>query len=156
MESQYQIDNTDRKILACLMKDARMPYLEIAKKLNVSGGTIHQRMQKMQEAGIISGSHLKVNLEALNFDVMVILGVFLKSAKDQTKVVKELEKLPEVLEIYYTTGNFALMLKLVTKNIKDFHLLLSQKIQSIAEIQSTESFIVLDSPLNRDIDVSAL
>ncbi len=156
METQYQIDNTDRKILAFLMKDARMAYLEIAKKLNVSGGTIHQRIQKMQEAGIISGSHLKVNLEVLSFDVMVILGVFLKSAKDQNKVVKELEKLPEVLEIYYTTGNFALMLKLVTKNIKDFHLLLSEKIQSISEIQSTESFIVLDTPLNRDIDVNAL
>ena len=153
---KYQIDNTDRKILAFLMKDARMPYLEIAKKLKVSGGTIHQRIQKLQEGGIISGSHLRVNQAALELDVTVILGVFLKSAKDQNKVVSELDKLPEVLEIYYTTGNFALMLKLVTKNIKDFHLLLSQKIQSIEEIQSTESFIVLDTPLMRDIDIQSL
>jgi Lrp/AsnC family transcriptional regulator for asnA, asnC and gidA len=135
------------------MQDARTPYLEIARKLIVSGGTIHQRIEKMKEAGIIEGSTLRLNLQSLGYDVTVFLGVHLKSTQGLNTVIEQLRKFDEVVEAYYTTGNFALLVKINTKSIKDFHHFLANKLQSISDVQSTESFISLDQPIKKDINV---
>lgn len=151
MQDYYQIDSVDRQILTYLMTDARMPYLEIARKLIVSGGTIHQRIDKMKEAGIIEGSKLRINLKNLGYDVTVFLGVHLKSSKNIPEVIETLSHYPEVLEAHFTTGNFALLLKVCTKSISDFHEFLVKKLQSIEEVQSTESFISMEQPIKKDI-----
>jgi Lrp/AsnC family transcriptional regulator for asnA, asnC and gidA len=151
MQEKYQIDSVDRQILTILMQDARTPYLEIARKLIVSGGTIHQRIEKMKEAGILEGSTLKLNLKNLGYDVTVFLGVHLNSSKNLNKVIKKLKTYPEVLEAHYTTGNYALLLKVCTKSINDFHKFLIEKLQTIEEVQSTESFISMDQPISKDI-----
>lgn len=153
MNQNYEIDSIDRKILTLLMEDARMPYLEVARKLIVSGGTIHQRIEKMREAGIIEGSQLKLNLKRLGYDVVVFLGVHLRSTKDLTQVLEKLESFPEVAEAYFTTGNYALLVKVNTKNIADFHNFLVKKVQSIESVQATESFISLDQPINREVQL---
>lgn len=153
MDKNYEIDTVDRKILSLLMEDARMPYLEVARKLVVSGGTIHQRIDKMREAGIIEGSQLKLNLKRLGYDVVVFLGVHLKSTKDLSQVLAKLESFSEVTEAYFTTGNYALLVKVNTKNIADFHNFLVKKVQSIDSVQATESFISLDQPINREISL---
>ena len=153
MVEKYEIDDLDRKILRLLQKDARMPYLEIARKLIVSGGTIHQRMNKMTEIGIVKGTVLKLDHAMLGQDVTVLLGIHLKSAKKLSPVLKKLNSFTEVIEAHYTTGNFALLIKLCVPTIKDYHLFLTEKIQGIEEISSTESFICLDSPINREIQV---
>lgn len=152
MDEKYEIDNVDRKILTFLLNDARLPYLEIARKLIVSGGTVHQRIEKMKKAGIIEGSKFTLNLEKLGFDVTVFLGIHLTNAKDLGSVIKALENMPEVVEAHYTTGNYALLIKLHTKSIRDFHSFLTERLQSIDAIQSTESFISLSQPINRDIN----
>ena len=154
MSENYQIDSVDRKILAFLKEDARMPYTEIAKKLIVSGGTIHQRVNKMTEAGIIKGSKVVIDYKELGFDVTTLLGIHLKSAKDQNSVVAQLETFNEVTEVYYTTGTYALIVKVQTKTIKHFHEFLITKLQAIKEVQSTESFICLDQPIHRDIEIT--
>lgn len=154
MEHNYQIDSTDRKILTLLMEDARMPYLEIARKLIVSGGTIHQRIEKMKDSGIIEGSQIKLNLKKLGYDVVVFLGVHLKSTKNLNQVLQKLESFPEVTEAYFTTGNYALLVKVNTRNIADFHTFLVKKVQSIESVQSTESFISLDQPIKKDISLN--
>ena len=151
MQEKYQIDSVDRQILTILMQDARTPYLEIARKLIVSGGTIHQRIEKMKEAGILEGSTLKLNLKNLGYDVTVFLGVHLNSSKNLNKVIKKLKTYPEVLEAHYATGNYALLLKVCTKSINDFHKFLIEKLQTIEEVQSTESFISMDQPISKDI-----
>lgn len=151
MDSNYQIDSVDRQILGYLLQDARMPFLEIARKLIVSGGTIHQRIEKMKEAGIIEGSKLRLNLKKLGYDVTVFLGVHLKSTKDLPEVIEKLKTFPEVTEAHFTTGNYALLLKINTKNISDFHGFLTQKLQSLESVQATESFISLDQPIHKEI-----
>lgn len=152
MDSKYEIDTLDRQILTILMNDARTPFIEIARKLVVSGGTIHQRFDKLKEAGIIEGSALKLNLKNLGLDVTVFLGIHLKSSNDLNSVIKKMTKLPEIVEAHYTTGNYALLIKIHTKSISDFHYFLSQKLQGMDEVQSTESFISLDAPIMRDVD----
>ncbi|MEX0798432.1 MAG: Lrp/AsnC ligand binding domain-containing protein [Bacteriovoracaceae bacterium] len=151
MLEKYEIDNVDRQILGFLLNDARLPYLEIARKLIVSGGTVHQRIDKMKKMGIIEGSKIQLNLKSLGYDVTVFLGIHLGSAKELNSVVRKLEKMPEVVEAHYTTGNYALLIKLHTQSIRDFHSFLAERLQSIDAIQSTESFISLDQPINRDI-----
>lgn len=149
----YEIDSTDRKILYFLSQDARMPYLEIARMLNVSGGMVHQRIQKMNNLGIIKGSRIVINSRVLGMDVQAIVGIHLASAKDNQNVMSQLKAFPEIIEAYYTTGKYALVVKVCVSSIKKLYQLLSDKLQNIDEIQSTESFICLDQPINREIDI---
>jgi len=88
MTTKYEFDSLDGQILTLLMKDARKPFIEIARELIVSGGTIHQRVDKLKEAGVIEGSTLKLNLKRLGLDVTVFLGIHLQSSKDMDKVIK--------------------------------------------------------------------
>lgn len=149
MDEKYQIDNVDRQILSILLDDARTPFLEIARKLVVSGGTIHQRIEKMKDAGIIEGSQLRLNLKNLGFDVTVFIGVHLKSSKELSTVIKKMQAMPEVLEAHYTTGNYSLFLKICTKSTSDFHKFLVEKLQPLEQVQATESFISLDQPIKK-------
>ena len=151
MANEYEIDNVDRAIINELNRDARTPFLELARKLVVSGGTIHQRVDRLKKLGIIEGSGLKINLQKLGYDVTVFLGIHLNSSRDLSAVIRELEKLEEVVEVNYTTGNYALLVKIQVKSIADFHHFLANRLQTISMIRSTESFISLDQPINRDI-----
>lgn len=152
MSEKYEIDSLDRKILKILQTDAKTPFTEIAQRLVVSSGTIHQRVTKMENAGIIQGSKYCVNYSKLGFDVNVLLGIHLKNAKDCPMVIEQLKKLPEVVEAYYTTGNYALIIRVVNRTIGDYHKFLVEKLQTIKEIQSTESYICLDTPIYRDLN----
>ncbi len=153
MAEKYEIDKLDRQILTELLQDARKPFIEIARSLIVSGGTIHQRVDKLKKIGIIKGSQITLDLSLLGYDVTVFLGIHLKSTKDYDKVIRELESFNEVVEAYYTTGNYALLVKIHTKSITDFHFFLSSKLQRIESIQATESFISLNQPINRSINL---
>lgn len=153
MEEKYQLDNLDRKILSMLQEDGRLPYTDIAKKLAVSPGTIHQRIQKLEAAQIIKGTRIILDYQKLGYDVTTLLGLYLKSAKDLNKVLDKLKNMKEVVDVYYTTGSYALIIKIHHKTIKDYHQFLIDKLQSIPEIQSTESFICLDQPIERALHV---
>ncbi len=153
MSLNYELDGLDRKILGILQRDAKVPFSEIAQKLNVSGGTIHQRVSKLEVAGILKGSQYTLDYSRLGYDVNVLLGIHLKNAKDCPIVIEQLKKLPEVIEAYYTTGNYALIIRVVNKSISDYHKFLVDKLQSIKEIQSTESYICLDTPIYRNLSV---
>ncbi len=154
MDENHQIDNLDRKILDLLQLDGRMAYTEIAKKLTISHGTVHQRMARLEELGIIKGTSIIIDYQKIGYDVTTLLGIHLKSAKDQSKVIDRLKAMKEVVEVYYTTGAFALIIKVHNRNIKDFHHFLSDKLQGIPEIQSTESFVCLDHPLSRTLKIT--
>ena len=147
---KYEIDSTDRRLISYLQRDARMPYTEIAKRLGVSSGTIHQRMHKLIEAGVVVGSRLTVDYARLGFDVSTFLGVHLKNANDHRLVVEQLKAMPEVVEIHYTTGQYALLIKVVTQTIAKLHEFLVTKLQAIAQVKSTESFVCLDEMLRRE------
>ena len=151
--SDYQIDDLDRQILRELKKDARVPFVEIADKLKVSGGTVHQRVNKMRLGGVLGGFQPVLNRAKLGFGVSALVGIHLRNAKDCSKVIDRLRELPEVTEAHYTTGSYALVIKVSTMNIESFHSFLMEELQKISEIQSTESFITLSSPIDRPVQV---
>ena len=155
MQINYQatsrIDELDQQILRVLTRDARVPYAEMAKKFGVSPGTIHVRVEKMRQAGIIEGTKVKINERKLGFDVCCFIGIILKSAKDYEKVIAKLQEFDEVVEAYYTTGNYSIFIKVMTRTIEELHYVLAAKIQGIDEIQSTETLISMQNPILRDI-----
>lgn len=152
MQQKYQIDNLDQQILRVLTKDARTPYAEMAKKFGVSPGTIHVRVEKMRQAGIIVGTKIRINERKLGYDVCCFIGIILKSAKDYDFVINKLNSFDEVVEAYYTTGNYSIFIKVMTHTIEELHSVLANKIQLIDQIQSTETLISMQNPILRDIN----
>ena len=151
MESNYQIDNIDRGILSQLMINAKVPYTEIAKKLIVSAGTIHVRMKKMEEAGIVKNSRLHINYELLGFDMTAFLGIYLEKGSTYTDVIKQLNLIPEIVEAHYTTGVYSIFAKIRCKNTKHMRQILNEEIQSIKGIQRTETIISLEQSIDKHI-----
>jgi len=151
MESNYQIDNIDRGILSELMINAKVPYTEIAKKLIVSAGTIHVRMKKMEEAGIVKNSRLHINYELLGFDLTAFLGIYLEKGSTYTDVIQQLKLLPEIVEAHYTTGVYSIFAKIRCKNTKHMRQILNEEIQSIKGIQRTETIISLEQSIDKHI-----
>ena len=151
MESNYQIDNIDRGILSELMINAKVPYTEIAKKLIVSAGTIHVRMKKMEEAGIVKNSRLHINYELLGFDMTAFLGIYLEKGSTYTDVIKQLNLIPEIVEAHYTTGVYSIFSKIRCKNTKHMRQILNEEIQSIKGIQRTETIISLEQSIDKHI-----
>ena len=147
----YRIDNLDKSILIALMDNARAPYAELAKRFAVSPGTIHVRVEKMKQAGIIEGTRVQVNPKKLGYDVCCFIGIILKSARDYPSALAKLEQLEEVVEAYYTTGHYNIFIKVMTRSIDELQQVLVHRLQPIDEIQSTETLISLQQPIAKDV-----
>lgn len=147
----YQLDELDLQILDLLIKDCRTPYLEIARICHVSGGTIHVRMKKMEELGIIKGTRILLNLPKLGYDVCCFVGIYVDKTSSFDSVFEELSTIKEVVELHLTTGNYSIFAKVVCKNISDLQDILLNKINSIIGIQRTDTIISLNQPIDRNI-----
>ena len=147
----YQLDELDLQILDLLIKDCRTPYLEIARICHVSGGTIHVRMKKMEELGIIKGTRILLNLPKLGYDVCCFVGIYVDKTSSFDSVFEELSTIKEVVELHLTTGNYSIFAKVVCKNISDLQDILLNKINSINGIQRTDTIISLNQPIDRNI-----
>jgi Lrp/AsnC family transcriptional regulator for asnA, asnC and gidA len=150
---QIEIDGIDKEILRELMEDARKPILQIANKIGISGAAIHQRLKKLEQAGVISGSKFVIDIKVLGYSTMAFVGVYLDKAMSNPEAVKELKKIPEVLECHYTTGNWSIFIKVICKDNEHLMQLLNKKIQTIKGVSRTESFISLDQQIDRQIQL---
>lgn len=148
-----KIDGIDKKILRALMKDARTPVLEIARNVGVSGAAIHQRLRKLEKSGLIENSTFLINPKVLGYSTMAFVGVYLEKAMDTKDVVRQLKKIPEVLECHYTTGNWSVLLKILCKNNEHLMFVLNKDIQAISGVSRTETFISLDQQIDRQIKI---
>ncbi|MGE0078330.1 MAG: Lrp/AsnC ligand binding domain-containing protein [Bacteroidales bacterium] len=153
MSEKLKVDAIDQKILSYLVKNARMPFLEIARECGISGAAIHQRVKKMEDAGIIAGSRMIVKPKALGFDVCAFVGVQLISTNQYVGVIDELKLMPEVVECHFITGEYALLLKLFCRDNEHLMDVLVNTIQNIAGISRTETFISLDQAIERPVYV---
>lgn len=154
MAQNYTIDKTDLKILEILMQDAKKPYTEIAKKVFVSPGTIHVRMHKMEESGIIEKTTLKVNYAKLGFDITAFIGIYLEKSQLYEHVLAQLKKIPEITSIHYTTGNYSMFLKIHCRDTNHLKEVLHDKIQQVEGIERSETMISLEESLDRNIPLA--
>lgn len=148
-----KLDGIDKRILRHLMGDARTPILEIARDIGISGAAIHQRLRKLEKSGLISGSKFVINPKALGYRTMAYIGIYLDKAMSNPKAVKELEKIPEVLECHYTTGDWSILIKVLCRDNEHLMQLLNKKIQQIEGVSRTETFISLAQQIDRQISI---
>ena len=150
---QIEIDGIDKEILRFLMEDARKPILQIAGKIGISGAAIHQRLRKLEQAGVIAGSKFMVDTKVLGYSTMAFVGIYLDKAASNPEAVKELRKIPEVLECHYTTGNWSILIKIICRDNAHLMQLLNHKIQPIKGVSRTETFISLEQQIERQIQL---
>ena len=149
----YQIDKVDKKIISLLMKDAMMPYTEIGHRVLMSAGAIHVRMNNLQEHGIVKGTSLNLDYARLGYDLTAFVGVYLEKGSIYDKVIKRLEKIPEVVEAHYTTGVYSIFMKLVCRNTDHLRQVLNESVQSVEGIDRTETIISLEESIKRNISL---
>lgn len=149
MALNYEIDNTDVQILNILMENAFTPYTEIGKKLFISAGTVHVRMNKMEKLGIVKPPQLQVDLTKLGMDITAFIGVYLVRSDMYDKVLKELRKIEEIINCNYTTGNYSLFLRVVCRDTQHLREVLHDKLQKIEGISRTETLISLEEGFKR-------
>jgi Lrp/AsnC family transcriptional regulator for asnA, asnC and gidA len=136
-----------------MMQNAEISYADLGKKLFVSGGTIHVRMKKLHEMGVVKGTKLQVNLKLVGYDVIAFIGIYLEKSSLYDSVAKELKRIPEIVRINYTTGNYSIFAEIVCKDIQQLRRVLHDELQKVKGIERTETFISLDETLTRSINV---
>ena len=152
-KDQVKVDGIDKEILRFLMKDARKPILEIARQIGISGAAIHQRLRKLEGSGLIAGSKFIVNPKVLGYTTLAYIGIYLDKAMRNPEAVRQLEKIPEVIECHYTTGNWSILIKILCRDNEHLMKLLNHEIQAIEGISRTETFISLHQQIDRQIQI---
>ena len=153
MATKLNLDKLDLQIIQQMMNDAAISYAELGKKLFVSAGTIHVRIKKLQDAGIVKGTLLSVDLKMLGYDVVSFIGIYLKESSMYDSVAKELHKIPEIVRLSYTTGNYSMFAEIVCRDIGELRFVLHDQLQKIKGIERTETFISLEESFSRTVKV---
>lgn len=153
LEPVAEIDALDEKILKLITKNARIPFLEVARECGVSGAAIHQRVQRLLNIGVVSGSEFILNPQRLGYNTTAYMGIYLEKAKFHRQVVDALMKIPEIVECHYTTGQYAIFVKILTKNNKHLKKMIDEHFQDIEGIARTETFISLETEFKRQVEL---
>ena len=156
MAKHYEFDNVDLGILEELMTNADKPYTEIARKVHVSPGTVHVRMNKMEAAGVVKAATLVIDNAKLGLDLTAFLGIYLTKSSLYDEVLGYLKAIPEISTIHYTTGNYNMFVHIHCRNTEHLKNLLHDKIQLIEGIVRTETIISLEESLSRNVNITEL
>jgi Lrp/AsnC family transcriptional regulator, regulator for asnA, asnC and gidA len=150
----YELDRTDRLILNSLMEDAKTTYTKIAQMIPVSDGTVHVRMKKMEQLGVVTGSRLIVDYSALGYDLTAYIGIYLEKGSVYKDVIAQLEKVPEIVEAHYITGAYSIFCKLICQNTEHLRTILNDQVQAIDGVRRTETFISLENSIHRSLKLT--
>lgn len=145
------MDATDRKIINILSSNARLSLQKVAESCGISSTAVHQRVKKMEDSGIIKGTSLVLDHQALGLGTMAFVGVFLRSADLAGDVVEAFKQVPEIVECSFSTGVYSLFLKIYCRDNMHLTQLLSDQIQANENISRTETFIILKHPIDRQV-----
>jgi Lrp/AsnC family transcriptional regulator for asnA, asnC and gidA len=155
MAGRLNLDKLDYQIIQHMMEDAEISYADLGKKLFVSGGTIHVRIKKLEEMGIVKGTRLAIDTKIIGYDVIAFIGIYLEKSSLYDSVAKELHRIPEIVRLNYTTGNYSMFAEIVCKDIAQLRNVLHDQLQKIKGIERTETFISLDESFSRNVQVIA-
>ena len=156
MAAKLNLDKLDLQIIEAMMANAEISYAELGKKLFVSGGTIHVRIKKLQEFSIVKGTRLNVDLKLLGYDITAFVGIFLEKSSLYDSVAEELKKIPQIVRLNYTTGNYSMFIEVVCKDIAQLRFVLHDELQKIKGIERTETFISLEEGFIRNVPVAPI
>ncbi|MBR2234758.1 MAG: Lrp/AsnC ligand binding domain-containing protein [Prevotella sp.] len=148
-----KIDNLDKKILSILSKNARIAFKDVAAECGVSRAAIHQRVQRLIDGDVITGSGFDVNPKALGYNTCTYVGITLERGSMYKDVARRLQHIPEVVECHFTTGPYTMMVKLYARDSEQLMQLLNGQLQEIPGVTATETMISLEQNFKREIPV---
>ena len=148
--ARYRLDKLDKKILDMIANDARIPFLEVARACNVSGAAIHQHVQKLQEMGVIKGSQYVLDPESIGYETCAYIGLYLQDPSQYEEVIKELMKVPEVVECHYTTGQYDIFIKIYAKNNHHLLSIIHDRLQKL-NVARSETLISFNEAIKRQM-----
>lgn len=153
--ANYNLDELDKKILQLIAKDARVPFLEVARECNVSGAAIHQRIQRLVTNGVLKGSQFIIAPEALGYETCAYIGLFLKDPSRFDKVLEELNKIPQVVECHITTGSYDMFIKMYARNNNDLMNIIHDKLQPLG-LSRSETIVSFNAAISRQLPIAEL
>jgi Lrp/AsnC family transcriptional regulator for asnA, asnC and gidA len=145
--AKFKLDETDHQILDMLIENTRTPFTDIAKKLQISAGTVHVRVRKMEEAGIITGSSLRLDYKKLGYSFIAYVGVFLNKTSQTQFVLERINEIPYVTVAHVTTGKFNIFCKIRARDTGHAKNIIYQ-IDDIEGVTRTETMISLEESIN--------
>jgi Lrp/AsnC family transcriptional regulator for asnA, asnC and gidA len=147
------LDKLDLQIIQAMMQDAEVSYADLGKQFFVSGGTIHVRIKKLEELGIVQGKRLAVDLKVLGYDIIAFIGIYLEKSSMYDTVAQALKSIPQVVRVNYTTGNYSMFVEIVCKDIQQLRFVLHDELQKIKGIERTETLISLEESFSRNVRI---
>ena len=148
----HSLDLLDKKILKLIAEDARIPFLEVARSCNVSGAAIHQRIQKLNNLGVLKGSKFIIDPEKIGYETCAYMGLNLKNPEQFDAVVDELKKIPEVVECHYTTGDYDMFIKIYALNNHHLLNIIHDRLQPLG-LSRSETIISFNSAFSRQLPI---
>ena len=150
--AHHNLDSLDKKILKLIAEDARIPFLEVARSCNVSGAAIHQRIQKLNNMGVLKGSKFIIDPEKIGYETCAYMGLNLKNPEKFDEVVDELRKIPEVVECHYTTGDYDMFIKIYAVNNHHLLNIIHDRLQPLG-LSRSETIISFNSAFSRQLPI---
>ncbi len=148
-----KVDTLDRKIMSILSKNARIAFKDVAEECGVSRAAIHQRVERLMDMGVITGSGFSIDPKAVGYATCTYVGISLRRGSMYKDVVAKLQKIPEIVECHFTTGPYTMLVKLYVRDNEQLMQLLNGTLQSIDGVVSTETLISLDQSINRTVPI---
>ena len=149
-----KIDELDKRILDIISKNARIPFKDVADECGVSRAAIHQRVQRLTDIGVISGSGYHINPKKLGFHTCTYVGLSLAKGSMYKEAIEELKKIPEIVEAHFTTGPYSVIVKLYARDNEHLMTLLNERIQEIPGVMDTETMISHDQSIKKELPVT--
>ena len=152
VQSSYHLDSVDKKIIYMLMDNAKTSLAHISKNVGISTTAVHQRIKKLEQAGVIENSISFLNPKKIGYKVVSYIGVFLDQPSHYHDAIKALKDVNEVVEAHYTTGNYTIFLKVLCRD-NDHLMEILNKLQKLKGVTRTETIISLEQSINRQLKV---
>ena len=153
MTLRNNLDQTDLQILEIITNNARIPFKDVAAEVGISRAAVHQRVNRMIEMKVITGSGYHIDPRKVDFKTCTYVGIFLEKGGYYEDVARQLKDIQEIVECHYTTGQYAIFVKVYARDNEHLKDILSGKVQKISGISSTETFISLEETFKRQVPI---
>lgn len=149
------LDNLDYQILQLVANNARISFLEVARICNVSGASIHQRIQKMTNSGIITGSEFSLNLHRLGYITCAYVRLYFNDSINIDNVIERIKNIHQIVECHQTTDISELFVKIYAQNNTELHEIIHNRIKPLGLIRS-EAIMTCNESFRRQLTFTKL
>jgi Lrp/AsnC family transcriptional regulator for asnA, asnC and gidA len=137
-----ELDDTDRDILRALQKNARTPFSEIARQIDMSSATVHDRVKRMEEEGVITGYHATVDPKEVGLGISAIVGMRVEQGQEQ-ETLEALRDIEGVQEVNLTTGEWDVIMRVYARDTEQLRELMFDNVAQMEGFARSQTMIVL-------------